>query len=74
MKLSQKLHVEFESYSVIVRRDGLDHRLQPLAVKLALNGDIYGPVTWFDGVMCITMRYADKTREGVKKICTQSKK
>jgi hypothetical protein len=65
MKPSQKLIVCFENYTVITRFDDLDVILLPLAKKLELNGDKFGPVVTLDSVMCITMRYADKTRDGI---------
>lgn len=65
MKPSQKLVVGFETYSVKVRFDELDPKLLPLAKKLELAGDMYGPVNTFDGCMCVTMHYADKRRHGI---------
>jgi len=65
MKNNQKLKIAFENYTVTVRFDELDAKLLPLAKKLELNGDKFGPVTEFDGVMCICMSYADKSKDGV---------
>ena len=65
MKASQKLIVEFENYKVITRFADLDAKLLPLAKKLELNGDRFGPVTDFDGTICIAMRYADSSKDPV---------
>lgn len=64
MKASQKLIVEFEQYKVRVKFSELDSKLLPLAKKLEIEGDNYGPVSWFDGSMCITMKYADGAKNG----------
>lgn len=65
MKPSQKLIVCFENYTVITRFEDIDVSLLQLAKMLELNGDKFGPVVTFDGAMCITIRYADKARDGI---------
>lgn len=65
MKASQKLIVEFESYKAIVRFDELDAKLLHIAKGLEIHGDVYGPVSHFDGAMCITMRYAGGSKPAV---------
>lgn len=67
MKASQKLKVSFESFEVVVKFEDLDVKLLPLALKLEKEGDIWGPVADVSGRsdMCVSMRYADKKREGI---------
>jgi len=66
MKNNQKLKIAVENYTVTIRFDELDAKLLPLAKKLKLTGDKFGPVTEFDGLMCISMSYADKSKEGIE--------
>lgn len=66
MKKSQKLNVWFENYKVETTFEKLPAGLLPLAHKLEKEGDKYGPVSMFDGTMCIAMAYSDKSRDGIE--------
>jgi hypothetical protein len=65
MKANQKLNVYFENYHVVVRFDQLDKKLLPLAKRLEIQGNRFGGVNDFDGVMCVQMNYHQETKDGV---------
>lgn len=66
MKKSQKLKVKIENFENIVRFEDIDKKLLPLVARLEVEGDEFGPVVDVINGLCVTIKYADKSRGPVE--------